>query len=55
MGESARNRLEKAGALDSDAKHMKGRAPHWVSTVFGLGLLVAAGVVAWVLYIKYSL
>ena len=51
MSEHERHVVEKT----RDLKEVTGRRPHPYATWFGIGLLVSAGVTAWVLYIKYSL
>lgn len=51
MSEHQRHIVEKT----DDLKEAPGRRPHFIATWFGIGLLVSAGITAWVLYIKYSL
>ena len=51
MSEPKRKDLHKRGEL----KDLSGRQPRNVLTIVGLSVLLSSGIVAWVLYIKYSI
>lgn len=51
MSEHRRHVLEKTDVLDN----LPGHKPQKAFTIFGVILLLSAGITAWVLYIKYSI